>query len=232
MTGCLTVGTYIPPHFRQDDAECLAEIVEGHPFGALVLADEGQMLSVHLPFLRFGERSDPTQWRFESHLARVNPVADALADGREMPAILIFTGPDAYVDPHWYVDGRETSVPTWNYQAVHVRGTVRLAGEGEPGWLDRHLHDLIDTHQARIDAEPFDWDHLPERQIARMQAAIVGIELRPERVDGVEKLGQNKTVADRWGVVVGLQAQSDHEAHMLARLMEARAPDNDDRDDR
>ena len=228
----MTAGTYIPPHFRQDDARILAEIVENHPFAALVLADEGQMLSVHLPFLRFGEPRDPAQWRFESHLARANPVAQALAGGREMTAILIFTGPDAYVNPRWYVDARENSVPTWNYQAVHVRGTVRLAGEGEPGWLDRHLHDLIDTQQARIGADPFDWGHLPETQIERMQAAIVGIELLPERVEGIEKLGQKKTAADRWGVIAGLQGRSDHEAHMLARLMEARAADNDDRNDR
>lgn len=218
----MTAGTYIPPHFRQDDAECLAEIVEDHPFAALVLADEGQMLSVHLPFLRFGERSEPAQWRFESHLARANPVAQALAAGREMAAILIFTGPDAYVNPRWYVDARETSVPTWNYQAVHVRGTVRLAGEEEPGWLDRHLHNLIDTHQDRIGGTPFDWDHLPGCQIRCMKAAIVGVELFPKRVDGIEKLSQNKSLLDRRGVMAGLKRGSDPESIAMAELMALR----------
>ncbi len=214
-------GTYIPPHFRQDDPEILAETVSRHPFGALTLCDgEGRMLAVHLPFLRFGDPRDPAGWRFESHLARANPVAEALADGAEAPAILIFTGPDAYVNPRWYRDARETSVPTWNYQAVHVRGTVRLAGEGERGWLDRHLHDLIDTHQARIDADPFDWNHLPEAQIERMQAAIVGIELLPERVDGIEKLGQNKSPNDIDGVIRGLRLREDAEAGAMAKLME------------
>jgi len=219
----VTAGTYIPPHFRQDDPEVLADTVERHPFGALTLCDaEGQMLAVHLPFLRFGESDEPLEWRFESHLARVNPVAEALSDEREARAILIFTGPDAYVDPRWYVDARETSVPTWNYQAVHVRGTVRLAGEGEPGWLDRHLHDLIDTHQARIGEAPFDWTHLPDRQIARMQAAIVGIELRPERIDGIEKLTQNKSAADREGVDEGLRHRGDAECEAMAALMRSR----------
>ncbi|WP_372590772.1 FMN-binding negative transcriptional regulator [Guyparkeria sp.] len=219
----MTVGSYIPPHFRQDDPEFLAETVARHPFAAVTLCDgEGQMLAVHLPFLRFGDPRDPAGWRFESHLARANPVAEALAGGAEAAAILIFTGPDAYVNPRWYVDARDTSVPTWNYQAVHVRGTVRLAGEGEPGWLDRHLHDLIDTHQARIGADPFDWAHLPETQIERMQAAIVGIELLPERIEGIEKLGQNKSVADRDGVIDGLRRRDDAECDAMADLMRSR----------
>ncbi|WP_322520350.1 FMN-binding negative transcriptional regulator [Guyparkeria halophila] len=221
----MTVGTYIPPHFRQDDPAGLAEVVENHPFAALVLADEqGQMPCVHLPFLRFGQRAQPETWRFESHLARANPVAEALADGCELPAILIFTGPDAYVSPRWYVDARETSVPTWNYQSVHVRGRVRLAGEGVPGWLDRHLHDLIDTHQARIGGDPFDWDHLPEKQIAGMKAAIVGIELLPDRIEGIEKLAQNKTATDRDGVIDGLHRRNDAECEAMADLMRSREP--------
>jgi len=218
----MTVGTYIPPHFRQEDPVVLAEVVASHPFAALVLADEGQMPCVHLPFLRFGEPTRPDTWRFESHLARANPLAEALGDGRELPAILIFTGPDAYVSPRWYAEARETSVPTWNYQSVHVRGTVRLAGEDVPGWLDRHLHDLIDTHQARIGGDPFDWDHLPERQIAAMQAAIVGIELLPAGIDGIEKLAQNKTGADREGVIDGLRRRGDFECNAMAELMRDR----------
>ncbi len=206
----------------------LSDVVACHPFAALVLADEGQMQCVHLPFLRFGETGRPEQWRFESHLARMNPVAKALANGREAQAILIFTGPDAYVSPRWYVEARDTSVPTWNYQAVHVRGTIRLAGDGDPDWLDRHLHDLIDTHQERIGGDPFDWDHLPEKQIARMKAAIVGIELLPDRIEGIEKLAQNKTPADRRGVIAGLEQRSDHEASAMADLMkEASSPDTD-----
>ncbi|MBN2873382.1 MAG: FMN-binding negative transcriptional regulator [Halothiobacillaceae bacterium] len=218
----MTVGTYIPPHFRQDDPAVIAEVVATHPFAALVLADKGQMPCVHLPFLRFGEATRPETWRFESHLARANPVAAALADGRELSAILIFTGPDAYVSPRWYVDAHDTSVPTWNYQSVHVRGRARLAGEGFSGWLDRHLHALIDTHQHRIDGAAFNWDHLPPTQIARMQAAIVGIEVHAERVEGIEKLSQNKSASDRHGVIEGLRKRREPECDAMAELMRDR----------
>lgn len=218
----MTAHTYIPPHFHQDDPRVLSQTLAAHPFAALVLADAGDLCTVHLPFLHFGDPDAPDTWRFESHLARANPVAEALAAGNERSGILIFTGPDAYLSPRWYVEGQASSVPTWNYQAVHVRGRIRLAGEDEPGWLDRHLHDLIDTHQARIGDVSFDWDHLPARQIDGMKAAIVGIEVRVDRVDGIEKLSQNKTRADRAGVIDGLRGRGDAECDAMAELMSQR----------
>ncbi len=214
--------TYIPPHFCQYDPRVLSRTLAAHPFAAVVLADADELCAVHLPFLHFGDPGKPDTWRFESHLARANPVAQVLADGKERSGILIFTGPDAYLSPRWYAESQATSVPTWNYQAVHVRGRLRLAGEDQPGWLDRHLHDLIDTHQARIGDAPFDWDHLPARQIEGMKAAIVGIELLPERIEGIEKLGQNKTAADRDGVIEGLRRRGDAECDAMAELMRAR----------
>ena len=214
--------TYIPPAFRQDDPERLAAIVATHPFALLTLAHGDAINAVHLPFLRFGETDQPTTWRFESHLARANPVAEVLADGQEHRGMIVFTGPDAYLSPHWYVDGRSSSVPTWNYQAVHARGLVRRVGEDDPDWLDRHLQALIDTHQARAGEPPFDYSHLPERQIAAMKAAIVGIELRIERIEGIEKLSQNKTNADRAGVIQGLHGRGDAQSDAMAELMRSR----------
>ncbi|HSH83555.1 MAG TPA: FMN-binding negative transcriptional regulator [Guyparkeria sp.] len=213
--------TYIPPAFRVEDPERLAELVATHPLAALVLGGDEVVNAVHLPFLRFGPPREPDQWRFESHLARANPVAEVLAMDQERPAILIFTGPDAYLTPRWYADGQSTSMPTWNYQAVHVRGRVRRVGEDDPAWLDRHLHDLIATHQARIGAAPFDFTatDLPARQLAAMKAAIVGIELQVARIEGIEKLSQNKSQADRMGVIKGLHGRGDAECSELADLM-------------
>ncbi len=54
------------------------------------------------------------------HLARSNPIARA---DLPAPALIAVSGPDAYVSPDWY--GAATDqVPTWNYVAVHLRGTL------------------------------------------------------------------------------------------------------------
>lgn len=218
----MTGHTHIPPAFRQDDPLRVAETIARHPFAALVLGGSDALEAVQLPFLRFGDPAEPSTWRFESHLSRDNPVARALDGGGERTAILIFSGPDAYITPSWYADASRTSVPTWNYQSVHVRGVIRQAGEDQPGWLDRHLHDLIDAQQRRIGEPPFEYDHLPETQIEAMKAAIVGIELHAERVEGIEKLGQNKSAADRAGMIAGLRSRGDAECDALADLASLR----------
>ncbi len=54
------------------------------------------------------------------HMARANRQWRALVPGS--PALIIVTGPDAYISPSWYeqksIDRRV--VPTWDYTAVHL----------------------------------------------------------------------------------------------------------------
>ena len=48
--------------------------------------------------------------------------------GSDQRGMAIFTGPQAYVTPSWYVTKQETHkvVPTWNYVAVHAYGPVEF----------------------------------------------------------------------------------------------------------
>uniref|UniRef100_UPI0038F74B12 FMN-binding negative transcriptional regulator n=1 Tax=Streptomyces niveiscabiei TaxID=164115 RepID=UPI0038F74B12 len=64
------------------------------------------------------------------HLARANPQWKAAAIGE---AMVLFSGPDAYVTPSWYETKRETGkvVPTWNYQAVHAYGPAEFFDDPE-----------------------------------------------------------------------------------------------------
>jgi transcriptional regulator len=67
-----------------------------------------------------------------AHMARANPQWKTIAaDG---PALLICSGPQAYISPSWYAAKAEHGrvVPTWNYSAVHLYGTVRVQRTG-PG---------------------------------------------------------------------------------------------------
>lgn len=177
-------------------------------------------MSVQLPFLRFGPVDQPDHWRFEAHLARANPVvSEVLATPGATPGLLLFSGPDAYINPYWYTDSVKTSAPTWNYQAIHLRGSLTLRDNPPDAWLDQHLKALIDSQQQRIGAGEFDYHQLPEQQRAGMLAAIIGLEFIPQRIDAIEKINQNKTPADRAGVIHGLQAGGDPMQTAMAALM-------------
>ena len=223
--------SYVPEHFRQTDAQCISETIARHPFATLVVNGAPYPLCAQLPFLHFGQKHQPDSWLFESHLARKNPVAQNLDAQPESNsnALLVFHGPDAYINPYWYVDSQETSVPTWNYQAVHIRGQVSLVKNQPEQWLDQHLNQLIATHQTRIYASGFDYHHLPEKQRQSMLKAIVGLRFIPKAIDAIDKLSQNKTSADRSAVVQALsQPDRNFAQQATAALMAQISLEKDD----
>ena len=58
--------------------------------------------------------------------------------------MLAVSGPDSYVSPDWYGTGTADQVPTWNYVAVHIRGTLRRRA-------DETLRAHLDALSARFE---------------------------------------------------------------------------------
>jgi transcriptional regulator len=155
----------------------------------------------HLPLLL-----DPTAGRYgelTGHLARANPQWRT-SDLRK-PALAIFMGPDAYVSPSWYPAKQEHGrvVPTWNYSTVHARGTLEVFDD--PQRLAALVTRLTDLHEGRF-AAPWKVTDAPADYLQKQLHAIVGFVLKIESLDGKLKLSQNRSMADRRGVVAGLRA--------------------------
>jgi transcriptional regulator len=112
-------------------------------------------------------------------------------------------------------------VPTWNYVDVHAYGTVQLVEDAE--WLRRFLARLSDRHEAR---NPVAWQmqELPEAYVETMLKGIIGLDIAVTRLEGKYKLSQNRPAADRPGVIVALESQSDPGPRAVARLMRDREP--------
>lgn len=151
----------------------------------------------------------PIMWhddRLIAHMARANPHWRHITDGT--PALVIVTGPEAYVSPSWYASKTEHGkvVPTWNYLAVHLTGTVRTVDD--PTFLLTAVTDLTDEHET---GRPDRWhvSDAPADFIAAQLQAIVGIEMRIDRVEGKAKLSQNRSEPDRHGVINGLRRHPD-----------------------
>jgi transcriptional regulator len=205
---------YLPPAFTEARPEILVEHIERYDFGLLVSRGSAGLVASHIPFLieRDGERL-----HLQGHLARPNPQVSDLARGGEVLAI--FHGPHAYISPNWYASG--PSVPTWNYVDVHAYGTVQLVEDAE--WLRRFLVRLSERHEAR---NPVAWrmQDLAEAYVETMLKGIIGLDIAVTRLEGKYKLSQNRPAADRPGVIAALEAQSDHDARAVAKLMRDREP--------
>lgn len=204
---------YQPASFREERCEELHGLIRAHPLGTLVTHGAAGLQASPLPFLLDGGI-------LRAHMARANPHWQALAGAGE--CLVIFMGPDAYVTPDWYPSKAATHkvVPTWNYAAVHVRGTIRVIDE--PGWLARQLADLTAAHEAPR-PEPWSPADAPADFIAAQMKAVIGLEIAITAIEGKWKMSQNRDDDDRRGVIAGMSDPQDpHSNPAVAALVEER----------
>ena len=201
---------YVPAPFAVDDAEAWALLAEAR-LGVLVTHGAEGLHATHLPFA-----VDPEHGRLLGHVARPNDGGSAAAEG-----LAIFQGPSAYVSPAWYAAKAEHGrvVPTWNYEAVHVRG--RLRWFDDPAGLLDVVQRLTDRFEAGR-AAPWSVADAPADYVERLMAGIVGVELTVTAIEGKRKLSQNRPAGDRARIVAGLAAEGPAEQALAARMSAAR----------
>lgn len=207
---------YVPPLFAMPEDDEITAFCAAHPFATLVTNGAEGLYATHLPVIL---KRDDSGAAFFGHLARANPHWSMTPDGAE--ALLIFQGPQAYVTPSWYATKKETAkvVPTWNYAAVHVRGTV--AWPQDAAFLRQNLADLTDAHEAHR-AHPWAMDDAPEDFLRLQMRAIVGMAFRVTALEGKMKMSQNRPPADVDGVIAGLTASGEAADAAVAELVAAK----------
>ena len=208
---------YQPAHGRftvADPAALLGELTAVVP-ATLVTSGPAGMRATILPMLF--DAADGEHGTLRGHVARGNPHWREIADDGTTEAIAIFNGPDAYISPAWYEEKRLTGkvVPTWNYTTVVAHG--RLILHHEPEWLFPHVRRLVERHEAAR-TEPWSVDDAPADFVTLQAKAIVGLELRLERIDAKRKLTQNRSEADFDGVVEALSGGSPREQAVAAEM--------------
>jgi transcriptional regulator len=109
-------------------------------------------------------------------------------------------------------------VPTWNYAVVQAHGMPRIIEDRE--WLREHVTTLTAVHEAAREM-PWQVSDAPDEFIDALIGGIVGIEMPISRLAGKWKMSQNRSDADRIGVIAGLSARSAREQD-AARLVEER----------
>ena len=194
---------YIPKQFEHTDEQGLWDLIDAYSFGSLVTVAEGGPFVSHLPFMTEREAG-----LLHCHVARANPQWQQLMSAPQ--TLVIFAGPHGYVSPTWYAE--EGGLPTWNYAVVHAHGTAAIVDDLQHA--RRHVEALAAKHE-RGRAKPW----VP-RYDERKLLGIVGIEIRIDKLEGKFKLGQNRSTADRAGVIAALAATGRDEDAALARLME------------
>ena len=197
------------PAFRKASADQNLALAARLGFGTLAVAQDGAPLLAHVPYVL-----DAGARRVDLHLARSNPIARACTDA--LPARLAVTGPHGYISPDWYA--MDDQVPTWNYVAVHLTGTLRPL---PPEALRPHLDALSAQFEAQLAPKPA-WTaaKMPPEALDRLTRMILPFRLEVAQVDGTWKLAQNKPEAARLAAAGALAGSRIGDGlDELARLM-------------
>ncbi|PJF10073.1 FMN-binding negative transcriptional regulator [Pseudorhodobacter sp. MZDSW-24AT] len=187
------------PAFRTTEPAALRAFAQAQGFGMLAVNGPDGPLAAHVPFVLSADGQT-----LDLHLARSNPIARAALP---LPALLAVQGPDAYVSPDWYGPQDEVpdQVPTWNYIAVHLRGTLHpLPLEA----LEPHLDAISALQEARLLPKP-PWTSakMTPGAMPRMMRMILPFQLRITDMQGTWKLNQNKPPEVRARAAAALRAR-------------------------
>jgi transcriptional regulator len=204
---------YIKPPYAEDDLSVLHAHMKEWSFATLISRSNAGLHVSHLPFLLDAQRG--SLGTLTTHLARANPHCDTLRTAAEV--LVIFNGPHAFVSPSWYSEQR--TFPTWNYAAIHAH--VRLEWIDEPEAIREILARTVDTYDTPVGGS-WTFGAMPEELIAPRLRAIAGVELTITRIEGKFKLNQDRSAADRHGVIAALQRQGTTQDRALAQLMAER----------
>ncbi|MEO9779575.1 MAG: FMN-binding negative transcriptional regulator [Sedimentitalea sp.] len=198
------------PVFHTADSQANIDFARERGFGVLAVSDDnGTPLLSHVPFLLAKDGTSA-----DLHLVRSNPITRITKVPRS--ARIAISGPDGYVSPDWY--GLEDQVPTWNYVAVHLTGTLEMRPQDE-------LRDLLDRESAFFERRllpktPWRADKMDGETLDRMMRMIVPFRMQVDAVDGTWKLNQNKPDSARLGAAQQMEAFGiGAETTLLAALM-------------
>ncbi len=200
---------YLPPHFAESRPNVLRGFIAAQPLGLLVTLNRAGGIDANsVPFF-LDAADDAAPGVLRAHVARANPLWKEARD--DVDALVVFQGPHGYVSPGWYPSKAEHGkvVPTWNYIMVQARG--RLRAVDDKAWLRAFVTRLTDHHEGGR-ATPWAVTDAPADFIEATLGAIVGIEIVLSSLVGKWKVSQNRSAADRAGVVDGLLRERDDAA--------------------
>lgn len=198
---------YIPRRYEEKDKEKIHAFIRQNSFAILISVYDGLPVGTHIP-LQLEINADGKDVLM-GHISKGNEQKYSLTDGSKVLAI--FPGPHAYVSPRWYT---EMNVPTWNYMAIHVYGTVRII-EGEE--LYAALSRLVDNYEQHM-PQPVHIEEIPEKTLHDDLRGIVGFQIAIDEIQAAWKLSQNRDERSYHQVIEQLE-KGDETARTVAEEM-------------
>lgn len=198
---------YIPKVYKNENLDEVKNFIKQNSFGILVTHHNNKSHATHIP-LELTTNSKE-QEVLQAHISKANPQVEHFKNNQEV--LCIFNGPHSYVSSSWY-DYEE--VPTWNYIAVHVYGTLKII-EGEELWDAMKF--LMDKYESNSE-NPVKMENLSEKTLSQING-IIGFEIEINDIQAAYKLSQNKSDSNHANIISELNKSDNASAKAVANAM-------------
>ncbi len=195
---------YTPLLYKNENPDELRRFIHHHGFGILVSQVDKKLWATHIPLILTAEN------KLLGHISRGNKQWKELPDNEEV--LTIFSGPHTYISSSWY---DHENVPTWNYEAVHVYGKVRMF-EGEE--LIESLRKLTNKYEIKS-TNPVSVDTMSKKFLETEIRGIIGIEVTIDRIEASYKLSQNRDEKNHTNIISELEKRKDENSATIAQEM-------------
>ncbi len=198
---------YIPDIFINENQEEIKDFLQKNSFGILVNQTNGKLWATHIP-LELDTNENGKQVLY-GHISKENPQWESFADNNKVLAI--FSGPHSYISSSWY---DHESVPTWNYIAVHIYGTIKII-EGEA--VIESLKKLVDKYEKNS-KNPIRVEDLSKKTMMQTRG-IVAFEIEIDEIQAKHKLSQNRDEKNYDNIISELKKTENPQATAIANEM-------------
>ena len=173
---------YNIPHFKAKDHQEVLDFMKANPFVTICgVNKEGYPVATQIPILLKIENDTIT---ISGHMMRKQDHTNAFENNNK--ALVIFSGPSAFVSANWYTTKNMGS--TWNYQSVQAKGKLEIKDE-------KHLKNLLTEltlHFEKDPDSPTQVKNLSPEYMEQNMKAIVSFEILVDDLQHVFKLSQNR----------------------------------------
>ena len=206
---------YGHPKHLLSEGEAAEALTSYSGIAVITTATAGRVEATHLPVIFEPPIRGGGFGRLIGHLARGNDHWRSMDDTQ---CLVICAGAQAYISPGSYETKIRTGkvVPTWNYEAIHIRGTIRTTQDPEK--LRAIVERLTQRHEATQN-DPWQVTDAPVRYIEQQLAGIVGFEVLISEISAKRKMSQEKSAADRQGIIAGLRRSDDTRDERVGAIM-------------
>jgi transcriptional regulator len=200
-------------YFKESDRKVILDFMEENPFAFLTGSNaSGSQVATQIPFL-IEEREG--ELFLQGHIMRKTDHHKAFIENPN--ALVVFTGPNTYVSASWYSNPQIGS--TWNYMSVHVHGQVSfMTDDGLIAFMKKMTlkFEKGNTQSRTI------YDNLPNEFLKKMMPAIVGFEIKADKVENVFKLSQNRDEKSYLNIIEKLKQQGGNSALVAIEMQKRR----------